>query len=183
MRRQKGFTLIELLIVVAIIGIIAAIAIPNLLNAINRARQKRSMSDMRTIGTAIEAYAVDWSFYPTVAEGVVDPTLSVIISPVYVKKTPAADGWRYPFNAVSESRFYTIGSAARDRTWETHPRQHQLLPSADHRHGLRYHLLQRYLHVLSGRRADRLIAISRRIGTGALRRSRFSFWAGGVDSR
>jgi len=118
MRRQKGFTLIELLIVVAIIGIIAAIAIPNLLNAINRARQKRSMSDMRTIGTAVEAYAVDWSFYPTVAEGVVDPTLSVIISPVYVKKTPASDGWRYPFNARSESRFYTVGSAARDQLWE-----------------------------------------------------------------
>ena len=118
MRRQKGFTLIELLIVVAIIGIIAAIAIPNLLNAINRARQKRSMSDMRTIGTAVEAYAVDWSFYPTVANGVLDPTLSIIISPVYVKKTPSQDGWRFPFNAVSESRFYTIGSAARDQVWE-----------------------------------------------------------------
>ncbi len=118
MRRQKGFTLIELLIVVAIIGIIAAIAIPNLLNAINRARQKRSMSDMRTIGTAVEAYAVDWSFYPTVANGVLDPTLSIIISPVYVKKTPSPDGWRFPFNAVSESRFYTIGSAARDQVWE-----------------------------------------------------------------
>ena len=118
MRRQKGFTLIELLIVVAIIGIIAAIAIPNLLNAINRARQKRSMSDMRTVGTAIEAYAVDWSFYPTVAEGLLDPTMSIIISPIYVKKTPASDGWRFPFNVMSESRFYTIGSAARDQIWE-----------------------------------------------------------------
>jgi type II secretion system protein G len=118
MRRQKGFTLIELLIVVAIIGIIAAIAIPNLLNAINRARQKRSMSDMRTIGTAVEAYAVDWSFYPTVAESNVSTTLAPIIAPVYVKKAPEADGWRFPFNALSESRFYTIGSAARDSTWE-----------------------------------------------------------------
>ncbi len=119
MRRQKGFTLIELLIVVAIIGIIAAIAIPNLLNAINRARQKRSMSDMRTIGTAVEAYAVDWSFYPTVANGPLDPTLSILISPVYVKKTPPSDGWRYPLNAMSESRYYTIGSAARDQVWES----------------------------------------------------------------
>jgi prepilin-type N-terminal cleavage/methylation domain-containing protein len=54
-RRTGGFTLIELLIVVAIIGVIAAIAIPNLLNAIDRSKQKRSMADMRTIGTAVEA--------------------------------------------------------------------------------------------------------------------------------
>ncbi len=62
MNRQKGFTLIELLIVVAIIGIIAAIAIPNLLNAIDRGKQKRTMADMRSVGTAIESYAVDNNF-------------------------------------------------------------------------------------------------------------------------
>ena len=61
---KKGFTLIELLIVVAIIGIIAAIAIPNLLNAIQRGKQKRTMADMRAVGTAVEAYAVDNNFYP-----------------------------------------------------------------------------------------------------------------------
>ena len=63
-KKASGFTLIELLIVVAIIGIIAAIAIPNLLNAIDRGKQKRSMSDMRSLGTAIESYAVDVNFYP-----------------------------------------------------------------------------------------------------------------------
>src|SRR6266704_329694 len=64
MRKEKGFTLIELLIVVAIIGIIAAIAIPNLLNAIDRGKQKRTMADERSIGTAVESYAVDNNFYP-----------------------------------------------------------------------------------------------------------------------
>ena len=117
MRRQKGFTLIELLIVVAIIGIIAAIAIPNLLNAINRSRQKRSMSDMRTIGTATEAYAVDWAFYPTLAQGPV-VGMSTHISPIYLKKTPQADGWRFAFRAESESRFYSLGSAGRNKAWE-----------------------------------------------------------------
>ena len=67
MRRQSGFTLIELLIVVAIIGIIAAIAIPNLLNAIDRSKQKRTMADMRSIGTACEEYAIDNNFYPNTA--------------------------------------------------------------------------------------------------------------------
>jgi len=117
MRRQKGFTLIELLIVVAIIGIIAAIAIPNLLNAINRSRQKRSMSDMRTIGTATEAYAVDWAFYPTHAQGDVSG-MSVHLSPIYVKKVPEGDGWRFPFRADSQSRFYSLGSAGRNKVWE-----------------------------------------------------------------
>ncbi len=120
MRRQKGFTLIELLIVVAIIGIIAAIAIPNLLNAINRSRQKRTMADMRTIGTAAEAYAVDWSFYPNTndTDEAITTTWSGLISPIYVKKTPQEDGWRLEFQVRSESRFYSVGSGGRDKLFE-----------------------------------------------------------------
>jgi len=121
MRKQKGFTLIELLIVVAIIGIIAAIAIPNLLNAINRGRQKRSMSDMRTIGTAAEAYAVDQSFYPGLSAAQLTSSDNFVLSlqPTYVKNVPTNDGWRQQFWVESSSRFYTILSSGRDKTLES----------------------------------------------------------------
>lgn len=119
MRRNKGFTLIELLIVVAIIGIIAAIAIPNLLNAINRGRQKRSMSDLRTVGTATEAYAVDHSFYPNYAEGSLDTAgFKALLETTYVKRAPVVDGWREAFRGVSSSRAYTFLSTGLDKTSE-----------------------------------------------------------------
>lgn len=60
----KGFTLVELLIVVAIIAILAAIAVPNFLEAQVRAKVSRAKTDMRTLATAIEAYAVDNTKYP-----------------------------------------------------------------------------------------------------------------------
>ena len=117
MRRQRGFTLIELLIVVAIIGIIAAIAIPNLLNAINRGRQKRSMADMRSIATAVEAYAVDNSFYP---KGIADQAIETHISPTYLKNMPDNDGWRRAWNITVDAsgQNYTVESFGRDGTDE-----------------------------------------------------------------
>jgi len=109
-RNAKGFTLIELLIVVAIIGIIAAIAIPNLLNAIDRGKQKRTMADMRSIGTAIESYSVDFSHYPQGNLAAITP----VLEPVYIKKMPALDGWRNAFTVDSVADTgYTIESFAK----------------------------------------------------------------------
>ena len=116
MRKQKGFTLIELLIVVAIIGIIAAIAIPNLLNAIDRGKQKRTMADMRSIGTSIESYAVDNNFYPKGMANAPAATISGYVSPIYMKTVPTTDGWNNAWDADSTANGaqYTITSIAKD---------------------------------------------------------------------
>jgi len=114
--KAHGFTLIELLIVVAIIGIIAAIAIPNLLNAIDRGKQKRTMAYMRSIGTAVEAYAFDTNKYPVATTAA---TLSPLLQPVYIKNMPTNDGWANTFQVTSTTVDYTVYSQGKDGTGST----------------------------------------------------------------
>lgn len=64
MKLKRAFTLIELLIVVAIIAILAAIAVPNFLEAQVRAKISRCHADMRSLGLAIESYAIDYNKVP-----------------------------------------------------------------------------------------------------------------------
>ena len=112
-RKEKGFTLIELLIVVAIIGIIAAIAIPNLLNAIDRGKQKRTMADVRSIGTAIESYAVDNNRY---VKSLSASNAAGYLTPIYMKTLPATDGWQNAWVMQSDTNgtTYTVISRTKD---------------------------------------------------------------------
>ena len=111
--RQKGFTLIELLIVVAIIGIIAAILIPNLLDALQKSKQKRSVADMRNLGTAWMSWLIDQVGAASAGQtktydasagftAVTYTDLFASLHPTetffYMQEVPEFDGWRYPLS-------------------------------------------------------------------------------------
>ncbi len=115
MRLSRGFSLLEILIVVTIISAIATIAIPNLLRAIDRSRQSSTVADMRTIGNALEHYAVDHLSYPT-APGI--ETLRRDLVPDYVKKQPVRDGWGhlFVFEVDEQGSSYTLRSLGKDGT-------------------------------------------------------------------
>jgi len=95
--KKNGFTLIELLIVVAIIGIVAAIAIPNLLVALQKGKQKATVGDLKTVGTAIEAYITDWGVAPQ-SEDFLGANSTAWFQPFYIKVVPKTDGWGHRFN-------------------------------------------------------------------------------------
>jgi len=121
-KNDAGFTLIELLIVVAIIGLIAAIAIPNLRNAMNKAKQSRTLADIKTIGNALESYAVDNNTYPKSLTDANAQVLSSYVS-LYLKTVPPGDGWSnaWHIDTNSAGTVYTITSYGADGVSGTNP--------------------------------------------------------------
>jgi general secretion pathway protein G len=104
----RGFTLIELLIVVAIIGVIAAVLIPNLIDSLQKAKQRRTVNDVRAVGSAWFSWVTDQlgaaaagsssqTFDITLLDVAVDSTdLTKMLRRAdmnYIATIPEKDGW------------------------------------------------------------------------------------------
>ncbi len=116
-RYRKGFTLIELLIVVAIIGIIASILIPNLIDALQKAKQKRTVAEMRNLGSAWMNWLTDQIAAGSAGQNIYDASTLDIVTLAelrgylrpsdnffYTNQVAAEDGWgfslQYCLNSV-----------------------------------------------------------------------------------
>jgi len=133
---KRGFTLIELLIVVAVIGIIVSMLIPNLLDAFQKAKQKRTMADMKVMGTAMFAWLTDQSTAAAAGAGAtsIDLTeygtqllpadLTTVLVSQYIQQIPTLDGWKSPFQYYLRTdnphgaQVMAIRSLGRDKTAE-----------------------------------------------------------------
>lgn len=115
-RTQSGGGVLIVIIIVIVMatcfaGLIAAIAIPNFLNAVDRGRQKRTMADIQSLATSVEAYAVDHDEYPVF--GSLDE-LRELVEPTYIIKAPSVDGWGYSFFCEGDADGYLIRSPGKD---------------------------------------------------------------------
>lgn len=114
---------------ILIASVVATFMTQNLMEARNRSAQKQTMADMRSIATAWEARATDANSYLTGRETKRETCkvgcstsgrplpyngLEKALSPTYIKKLPANDGWGHPFDFRADAQAYRIRSKGSD---------------------------------------------------------------------
>lgn len=63
-KRQQGFSLVELLVVIAIFGLLVSMVLASVTQARARARDARRERDIKSLQTALTAYASNSGTYP-----------------------------------------------------------------------------------------------------------------------
>lgn len=68
-RRQSGVTLIEMMVVVTIIALFSALVLPKMFKRADAARQTAARAQINGFMTALGAYKLDTSTFPTTEQG------------------------------------------------------------------------------------------------------------------
>ncbi len=136
-RRDRGFSLMELLLVVAIIMLVASIMIPKLIDAIHKAKQRKTMAELNSVGTAWMSWLTDQvgaasagtaKTYNTEGFVAVDyPEMVSYLRPsntfFYMDSVPEQDGWGSALNYyrntdLADERQLMICASARDGVFD-----------------------------------------------------------------
>ncbi len=129
-RNNKGFTLIELMVVISIIAFLSSVVLASISKAREKAVLTKTVSEMRSLQTALEQYKLDNGIYPyeqTKSTGLnwnVDytnisdnggsyqlaSTLNVLVSPKkYIPKIPASPKFPNNYNNADYLKSHAMG--------------------------------------------------------------------------
>ena len=113
--QARGFTIIELLIVMAILGMLAVMVAPNLFNQADGARRDAAMSQISSIGSALDTHRLDVGEYPDDLLGLMENTTgrSSWNGP-YLNNDVPRDPWGFEFQYSVDGTSYTLMSYGAD---------------------------------------------------------------------
>lgn len=111
---EGGFTLIELMIVLVIIAILMLVAIPALMGYRARSQATVCKSNMKTLGTAEEAYYTDQNTYTTTLADLAQ----YVQGDFAVKSVCPTGAAAYTVAALTTiDKDYSISCSTADHTW------------------------------------------------------------------
>jgi general secretion pathway protein G len=100
-RGQRGVTLIEMLVVVTIIALFGALVIPRLMHKADTAKVTAARSQIEGFMTALGAYRLDTSSYPSNEQGLaalrIKPENLPLWQGPYLPKDVPVDPWGRPY--------------------------------------------------------------------------------------
>ena len=98
---RSAFTLIELLLVLVILAILAAVVVPKFTNRTVQAKEAAAKTDISSLETALDAFEVDCSHFPSNEEGLgaltTAPQNATNWHGPYIKRDVPKDPWGNPY--------------------------------------------------------------------------------------
>ncbi|MHC4925669.1 MAG: type II secretion system protein GspG, partial [Planctomycetota bacterium] len=98
------------------LGGVALVIYFNVSEQLNRKRQKRSVAELRSIATAIEAYLIEGHAAP-LGPGIA--SLRRVLQPTFIQELPLRDAWGHPYQYTTYGNSYELRSLGSDGQRET----------------------------------------------------------------